>query len=572
MGFTIPNAPDASIPDQSEPDSVDFQALGNRTSGVISGCAVSAAASPDQTVSVAAGEVVSNGVYRTVAAASISLGQGDSSSPRFDLVVVNSAGALAARSGTAGSNATFPALASGDVLLAAVYRAAGTGDVITSSRIIDKTILQPSNLVRSGSGAPSNSVGAVGDVYINTALSSNSGQSQYWVKATSASWENLAEYTVPETTLNTANTLVRRDASGNFSAGTITATGFSGPISGAVTGNVTGNLTGNVTGNLTGTASNATLAAKASTLAQGGANGAAMTFNWSGQPGTPSYVWGSNDGTNHYVWTPANFSVNYATSAGNSGTVAGLSVHSGRNNEANKVVRTDGSGYLQVGYINSSNGNEGNNSNPARVWGTNGSDDYMRSYLVSALSVGSATTAGTAASLNDGTTIYYMSTGTGADTIARRSGGDGVLNANYFAGAGTATVATGNSSNLRRRSSDGYFLIEGSRREYKKDIQPLSQGVSLVNALTPVKFKWKKEYSGPDSENTELQSLYNSLFEYGFIVEDVAAVDNNLVSYMDDNDEKTPAPMMWQQNGVIALLVKAVQELSAEVEALKAAK
>ena len=53
-------------------------------------------------------------------------------------------------------------------------------------------------------------------------------------------------------TANTANTLVLRDGSGNFAAGTITATSFSGPLTGAVTGDVTGNLTGNVTGNVTG--------------------------------------------------------------------------------------------------------------------------------------------------------------------------------------------------------------------------------------------------------------------------------------------------------------------------------
>ena len=44
-------------------------------------------------------------------------------------------------------------------------------------------------------------------------------------------------------TANTVSTIVQRDSSGNFSAGTITA---------ALTGNVGGNVTGNVTGNLTG--------------------------------------------------------------------------------------------------------------------------------------------------------------------------------------------------------------------------------------------------------------------------------------------------------------------------------
>ena len=41
------------------------------------------------------------------------------------------------------------------------------------------------------------------------------------------------------TSTNTANAVVKRDGSGNFSAGTITAN---------LTGNVTGNLTGDVTG------------------------------------------------------------------------------------------------------------------------------------------------------------------------------------------------------------------------------------------------------------------------------------------------------------------------------------
>ena len=104
----------------------------------------------------------------------------------------------------------------------------------------------------------------------------------------------------------------------------------------------------------------------------------------------------ASSGSSHsWVWQ-YNSRVAYATSAGNSDTCDGLHVHGGRNNEANKIVRTDGSGYLQVGYINSSNGDEGNNSSPARVWGTNGSDSYMRTYLTSALSVKYAASAGNA--------------------------------------------------------------------------------------------------------------------------------------------------------------------------------
>ena len=49
------------------------------------------------------------------------------------------------------------------------------------------------------------------------------------------------------TAASTPSKIVQRDASGNFSAGTISAN-----LTGAVTGNVTGNVTGDVTGDLTG--------------------------------------------------------------------------------------------------------------------------------------------------------------------------------------------------------------------------------------------------------------------------------------------------------------------------------
>ena len=53
------------------------------------------------------------------------------------------------------------------------------------------------------------------------------------------------------TDANTASTIVFRDASGNFSAGTVTAD-LTGDVTGDVTGNVTGNVTGDVTGDVTG--------------------------------------------------------------------------------------------------------------------------------------------------------------------------------------------------------------------------------------------------------------------------------------------------------------------------------
>ncbi|MEN9362945.1 MAG: Invertebrate iridescent virus 22, partial [Bacteroidota bacterium] len=68
------------------------------------------------------------------------------------------------------------------------------------------------------------------------------------------------------TSANTASSIVMRDASGNFSAGTISATEFSGPLTGNVSGNVNGDLSGNVSGNVTGNASTATKLAATKTI------------------------------------------------------------------------------------------------------------------------------------------------------------------------------------------------------------------------------------------------------------------------------------------------------------------
>jgi len=102
----------------------------------------------------------------------------------------------------------------------------------------------------------------------------------------------------------------------------------------------------------------------------------------------PAYYLNYNNFTNTPSSLPAN--------GGNSDTVDGLYVHSGRNNEANKIVRTDGNGYLQTGYINSDSGDENNSSAPARIWGTNGSDSYLRTYNKDYVQVGYANSSGSA--------------------------------------------------------------------------------------------------------------------------------------------------------------------------------
>lgn len=78
--------------------------------------------------------------------------------------------------------------------------------------------------------------------------------------------------------------------------------------------------------------------------------------------------------------TYTNIGVGFFTLYGN-GTIAnadmtdGLHVHTGRNNEANKIVRTDASGYIQAGWINTISGNMGTTA-ATRIYCSN--DDYIR--------------------------------------------------------------------------------------------------------------------------------------------------------------------------------------------------
>jgi hypothetical protein len=141
----------------------------------------------------------------------------------------------------------------------------------------------------------------------------------------------------------TGASIVSRDASGNFSAGTITAT-FTGNVTGntagvhtgavtgnvtgntagvhtgAVTGNVTGNLTGNVTGNTTGTHNGAvgnatpstgafTTLSASGTLSAGGAVTLGGTVSVNGSNGTTGQYLKSRGSSSNPIWDTVSVSL-----------------------------------------------------------------------------------------------------------------------------------------------------------------------------------------------------------------------------------------------------------------------
>lgn len=206
--------------------------------------------------------------------------------------------------------------------------------------------------------------------------------------------------------------------------------------------------------------------------------------------------WLSEDWDNTYFWITAKYENSTLPCAvSNADKCDGLHVHTDRNNEANKIVRTDGNGYIQCGYINSSSGDEGNNSSPSRVWGTNGSDSYLRTYLTSALSVGWASGAGYISSdgidliahnnneinfggANTDTTIYF----------GYRSRGSRPAPTSYVFGKDSAASIY---CNYLYAASDVQVTSDERRKDVIGDVQ---LSVEQIAKMPSVLFRWKKGF------------------------------------------------------------------------------
>ena len=212
MAFIIPNAVDTTSGnkyvslDQAEPDSIDFEILGNGNSGVVSGCEVTPTSVQGGSVSVSEGSIVLNGVRYSVAANSFVVLPAPPTETRFDLVVARLSGSsvqIVALYGSESSvNPTFPKSKSTlvstaglnslsyidpdkDVVLAAVYRYSNSN--ITSSHIVDKRRIIQSAIVFRGSVAPQPTQGSVGDLYLRTG-SLGSEETGVYVKQSANTW------------------------------------------------------------------------------------------------------------------------------------------------------------------------------------------------------------------------------------------------------------------------------------------------------------------------------------------------------------------------------------------------
>ena len=126
------------------------------------------------------------------------------------------------------------------------------------------------------------------------------------------------------------------------------------------------------------------------------------------------------------------------------------------------------------------------------------------------------------------------------------------LDSNNIAAAITPTPNT-----LAQRTSTGAIeatsFIEGSSLALKENIRPLEEGLSLINQFNPILFDWK---SLSDEKNVP-----------GLIAEEVYKILPQITTF---DDPQSAFGIKYTK--IIAILIKAVQELSNEVKSLKSGK
>jgi len=119
-----------------------------------------------------------------------------------------------------------------------------------------------------------------------------------------------------------------------------------------------------------------------------------------------------------------------------------------------------------------------------------------------------------------------------------------------------------------------------SDERYKEEITDATAGLSFINDLRPVTFKWKKEKDVPSDHRADVEGsetrvmLSQGETNHGFIAQEVKeAIDSH--SEIQDgfdmwSEDETDGRQRLGPTALVPMLVKAVQELSAEIDKLKA--
>lgn len=202
----------------------------------------------------------------------------------------------------------------------------------------------------------------------------HSNNTNYWGTQVAWGWEDNANTMYTRNVLNGAyGSWVKYINSANYTDYTVTKTGT------GASGNWAINITGNAA--TATTATNVTIANGSVTLAKienitaytilGNSNASAAA--------TPAALSVATVATmlSGQTMNINGSSTSCSGTAANATTAGGLAVHTGTNNEANKIVRTQGNGYIMAGWINTISGDNGTTAID-RVYAS--SDGYIRYY------------------------------------------------------------------------------------------------------------------------------------------------------------------------------------------------
>jgi hypothetical protein len=176
---------------------------------------------------------------------------------------------------------------------------------------------------------------------------------------------------------------------------------------------------------------------------------------------------------------------------------------------------------------------------------------------------------------------YNVCIGQETNVSANNSEGEIVIGRN-ITGGGNDTARFGQSTGTATLSLDGSDTswAAASDLRLKENIKDSNAGLAFINDLRPITYNWKAKKDVPQEmsqyeEGSEEPSKGKTYGEqnHGFIAQEVKeAIDKHSDSVVENNNVWSEDPDGTQQiafGNFMPMAIKAIQELSAEVEQLK---
>ena len=148
---------------------------------------------------------------------------------------------------------------------------------------------------------------------------------------------------------------------------------------------------------------------------------------------------------------------------------------------------------------------------------------------------------------------YYITSGYNNICIGTQAGTDAV--ANLTTQANYVVLGNNNTTNANIKVS---WTVTSDARD-KCNISPCTSGLALVASLKPVCYQYRQSR---DSD----QPATDARPRYGFLAQDILELEGSNPVIIDDRD---PDSLKFNEASLLPVLVNAIKELSAEVEALK---